>query len=107
MKEGTAIAGLVLAQLRGIHEEAVAGGEQQPRARRARRQAVAQQVVDDDGGIVVLGLQVLPELVAQVAGGIPLGEDGGRGVTVNAAMVGGEQHRDPAALGFPQGIEQR
>jgi len=76
-------------------------------SRRPRRQAVTQQVLDDDRGFVILGLEVLTELVAQVAGGVALGENGGRRVTMNAAVVGGKQYRDPSTLGLPQSIEQR
>ena len=107
VQERPPVARLVLAQLRGIDEEPVAGGQQQPGAGAARRQPEARQVVHDQRRVGVLRPQVVAELVAQVRGGVALGEDRGRRVAVDRAVIGGEQHRHAAPLGLPQRVPER
>ena len=97
VEERAAVAGLVLAQLGGIDEEAVARGQQEPGARRPRGEPVARQVVHHQRGVRLLGPEVVAELVAQVRGRVALGEDRGRRVAVDRAVVGREQHRHARA----------
>jgi hypothetical protein len=49
VKERSPIAGLILPELGGIHEEAVAGGEQEPGTGRSGRKTEAGQIIDDQG----------------------------------------------------------
>src|SRR5438128_1513731 len=107
VQERAAIAGLILAQLGGIHEEPVRGGEQQPDPEPHAREAEALQVLNQNRGFRVLALQVLAELVAQVRRGVALGVHRRRGLAVNGAVVGGEQHRHAPPLGLLQRREHR
>src|SRR5438046_1326763 len=107
VQEGSAIAGLILTQLGGIDEEPVRGGEQQPDPEAHARETEPLQVLDQNRGLRVLTLQILAELVAQVRRGVALGVHRRRGLAVNGAVVGGEQHRHAPPLGLLERGEHR
>src|SRR2546426_8571882 len=65
------------------------------------------QVLDQNRGLRVLTLQILAELVAQVRRGVALGVHRRRGLAVNGAVVGGEQHRHAPPLGLLERREHR
>src|SRR4029453_11860651 len=100
MQEGTPVTSLVFPEFRGVYKKAIAGGEEKPRSWRPRRKPKARQIIHDDRRIGILGSQVVSELVAQVGGRVPLGEHRGWGVTMDGTMIGRQQHRHAASLGF-------
>src|SRR5919107_4176770 len=106
VQECATIAGLILPELGGIHEEAVAGGEQKPGTWRPGGKPEAGQVVHDQRRFGILGPEIVSELVAQVRGRVALGKNGGRCVAVDGPVVRRKQHRDSAALRLTQCIPE-
>src|SRR5680860_654136 len=100
-----AVARLVFAQLGRVDEEDILEPQEIVLGGAGRREAKGPLVVDGECERMVLGPEVIAELVAQVLGGIALREHGGRSVTVNRAMVGGDQNRHAHADGLPDGCE--
>src|SRR3954471_21250957 len=66
MKEGTAIAALILAKLRRIHEERVACREKRVRAKTAAWQLECILIRKSQSVVWILGPKVSPELVPQI-----------------------------------------
>src|SRR6202011_5005568 len=94
VKERSAIAALVLAQLRRINEETVVGGEQRISAGAAPRQSQHVLARKQQRLVRTLGPQVFAEFVAEIGAGVALGVNGRRRVAVDGAVIGREQHRD-------------
>src|SRR5690349_24004342 len=107
VQERAPIARLVLAQLGGIHEEAIRCREEQAHPQPHARQAEALQVFDLDRRLRVFALQVLAELVPQVGGGVPLGVHGRRRLAVDRAVIGGQEDGHAPSLGLPECCEHR
>ena len=69
MEEGAAIASLILAQLRGVHEETITGSQQQPGAGRSGWQPECSQIIHHQRRIGILRPEIVSEFVSQVGGG--------------------------------------
>ena len=107
MEKGVAIPGLVLAKLRGIHKEVVLERNQvrhaEPTGRKTQMSLVARHV----RSVPLLGSQILPELVAQVAGGVLTGEYSRRMLAKDGAVIGREDHFVAASRCLPKDVERR
>src|ERR1700687_1337743 len=107
VKERSAIAALVLAQLRRIDEEAVVGGEESISAGAAPRQSQRVLAREEQRLLRTLGAQILAELVAEVGAGVALGVHRCRRVAVDRAVIGREQHGGLSARRSLENADQR
>src|SRR5665647_273493 len=107
MQKRAAIPALILAQLRWVDEEAVAGGKQRVRAEAPARQLERVFILEQQREIGIFRAQILAELVAKILRRVALREHGRRGVAVDRAVIARHEHLDLAARGFLQHAEQR
>src|SRR6185436_13993580 len=107
VQKGSAVTALILAQLGGINEEAIVGGEQSVATGSPPRQPQHVFVREKQRLIRTLGAEIFAELVTQIGAGVALGVNRCRRVAMNRAVIGGEEHGDLPPRCLLQDAEER